>query len=210
MTCAPVSINNSGSSFTAWWKIGTGVFPIVLLCCANIFVSSSNILLQSGSRTSPSRKQLTYSSYSVLWTSELMLSLPGVAGRSGLRVPFCLGSVGLSGVVQASFPVGAGGIVPASFLVGAHRIIPASVLVGAGGAVSASFSEGVLVASSEPSSARSIKRPQTLLPSFSCSFPLVGDVGGGRIFLLSGDGGGTGISWSAGGSDGEIVHSRSA
>jgi len=152
-------------------------------------------------------------------SSELLLSLPAVAARSGFGVPFRLVSVGLSGVVPASFPVGAGGVVLASFS------------VGAGGTVPASFSVGVLVPSSDPPSARSIKSPRTLLSSFSFSFPLVDGVGGGGLLLLSGDGGGTdipwsaggipwsaggipwsvgSIPWSAGGTDGEMVRSRLA
>jgi len=111
VTCARASINNSGSSFTAGWMIGTALFPSFPPWCGNIFDSSSNILLQSGLRPSHPRKQLTYSSSSVLSSSKLLLLLPGVAGRSGFRVLFCLGSVGLSGVVPASFPVAAGGIV---------------------------------------------------------------------------------------------------
>jgi len=116
--------------------------------------------------------------------SELLPMLLGVAGRSGFGVPFCLESVGISGIV--------GWIVPASFWA------------------------GVLVPSSDSSLASSIKSAPTLLPSFPCSFPLVGGVGGESILLLSGDGGGnvllilgdgggTGISWSAGGTDGEMV-----
>jgi hypothetical protein len=92
----------------------------------NIFVSLANILLQSGLRPSHSRKQLTYSSSSVSSLSELLLSLPGVAGRSGFGVLFCLRSLGLSGVVPASFSVGAGGVVPASFWMGAGGVRPAS------------------------------------------------------------------------------------
>jgi len=199
---------------------GMALFPIVLSWCANIFISSSNILLQSGSRPSYSSQQLTYSSSSVPSLSCKLLLLPlGVAGRSGFGVPSCLGSVGFSGVVLVSFPVAAGGVVPASFLVGAGRVIPSSLLVGGGGIVAASLSAGVLVPSSHPPSARSMKSRPTLLPSLSFSFPLVDGVCSGSILLLLGDGGGMGIPWlagsipwaaggvpwSAGSADGEMV-----
>jgi len=104
--------------------------------------------------------------------------------------------------------VGAGGIGFASVLVGAGEIVPEFFLVGAGRVIPACFSVGVLVPSSDPSSARSMKNPPTLLPSFSLSFRLVGGVGSGSILLLSVDGGGMGISWSAGDTDGEMVRSR--
>jgi len=147
----------------------------------------------------------------------LLLSLPGVVGWSGFGVPFYLGWVGLSGVIPASFPVGVGVVVPASFLVGAGRILPASFLVVAGGTVPASCSVGVLVPSSDPFLARSIKSPPTLFSSFSFSFPSIDGVGGGSILLLSGGGGRTSIPWSvgsilwsAGGTDGVMVRSRLA
>jgi hypothetical protein len=84
------------------------LFPMFLSWCANIFVSLSNILLESRSRLSNSRKQLTYSSSSVSSLSELLLSLLGVVGRSGLGVPFSLGLVGCSGDVPAGMLVAAG------------------------------------------------------------------------------------------------------
>jgi hypothetical protein len=138
---------------------------------------------------------------------EQLLSQPGVAGRCGFAVPFCLESVGLCGVLQGSFPVGAGWTVPVSFSVGAGRTVPASSLVGtrgtvpasflvrgaltvpasssvgAGGTILASYSVAVLVTSSYPSSARFIKSPPMLLSSFFFSFPLVDAVRGGSIQL---------------------------
>jgi len=92
--------------------------------------------------------------------------------------------------------VRAGGIVSASFFIGLKGAVPASYLV------------GVLVPSTNPLSTRSIKNPPSLLSSCSFSFPLVGGVRCGSILLLSGDGGGMGISWAAGGADGEMVQSR--
>jgi len=106
--------------------------------------------------------------------------------------------VGTEGIIPASISVDAGGIVLASFSVGAGGIVPESFLV------------GVLVPSSNPSSARSIKIPLTLLSSFSYSFPLVDGIRSGSILLLSGDGGGTDIPWLAGSTDGEMVRSRLA
>jgi hypothetical protein len=70
------------------------------------------------------------------------------------------------------------------------------------------FKVAVLVSSSDPSSARSVKSPLMLLPSFSFSFPMLGGVGSGSILLLTGDGGGMGISGLAGSTDGEIVLSQ--
>jgi len=129
------SINNLGSSFTACWKMGTALLPIFSLWCANIFLSSFNILLQFWLRPSDSRKQLTYSSYSVSLLSELLLLLLGVAGWSDIGVQFCIGSVGCSGVILASFPVGAGGVVPTSVSVGAGGLVPACFWKGTGGMV---------------------------------------------------------------------------
>jgi len=48
----PSPCKHSGSSFTACWMIGTPLFPIFLSWCVNIFVLSSNILSQCGSRPS--------------------------------------------------------------------------------------------------------------------------------------------------------------
>jgi hypothetical protein len=93
-------------------------------------------------------------------------------------------------------------------LVGAGGIILVSFSVGAGGALEVSFAVGVLVPSSDPSLVRSIKSPPTLLLHFSISLTLARGVGGGSILLLSGDGGGMGISWSAGGTAGEMVWSQ--
>jgi len=229
--CAPASMNYSGFSFTACSKIDTPLGHIYLLWCANISIQLSNILLQSGSRPSHSRKQLTYSSFSVSSLSERLLPLQGTAGRLGFRVPFSLESVGLSGVIPATFLVGAGSVVPTSYSVGTGGVVPMSFLMvpgrvvlasvtvdagwiikasftgGAGGTIQASLSEGLLVPSSDPSSARSIKCSPTLLSSFACAFPLFGGVGGRSILLLSGDGGGMGISWLAGSTDGEMVRS---
>ena len=108
--------------------------------------------------------------------------------------------------------MGAGGIVPATSLAAAGGVIPVSLLAGAGGTVQASSSAGVLVPSSNPSLARSIKSPPMLLPSLS--FLLCGGVGGGSILLLSGDGGGMGMTWLeggvpwlSGGTDGEMIWS---
>jgi len=64
---------------------------------------------------------------------------------------------------------------------------------GAGRIISASFSLGVLIPSTDPSLARSIKSPLMLLSSFSFLFSLVGGVGGGSSLLILGDAGGTGI-----------------
>jgi len=215
--CAWPSMNNSGYSFTACWKIGTALFPNFLLSCANIFVLSSNILLQSESRPSHSRKHFTNHLSWVSSLLELLLVLPGVASRSGFGVPICIWSVGFAGDVLASFPVAAGGVEQVSFSVAAGRIVLASCSVdtgeivrpspsvGTGGSVPAYFSVGVLVPSSHPSSASSIKSPPTLLLFFFFSFALICGVGGESILLLSGDGGGTDISWSAGGANGEIV-----
>jgi len=137
-------MKHSGSSFTGCWKIGTAMFRTVLSWCANIFVSSSKILLHLGSRPTHSRKQLTYSSSLVSSSSVLRISLPGVAGLSGFGVLYCSGSVGFSGVIPASFQFPAGRIVPTSFSVGAGRIVPESVLLSIGGIVPASFMGGTV------------------------------------------------------------------
>jgi len=191
---APASINYSGSLFTAYCKIGMTLLPIVLSWCATIYISSSNILLQSGSRPSHCRKRLIYSSSLVLVSSDLVLSLLEVAGWSGFGAPCCIGLVGVSGVVQASFLVGAGRVIPGALCVGASRFVPAS------------FSAAVLVPSTDPSSARSIKCPSKLLPTLFFFFPLVNGVGSGSILLVLGDKDGShipllasGIPWSAGG-----------
>jgi len=103
VTRARASINNSRSFFTACWMIGTALFFMFFWWCANIFISSSSILLQWGYRPSDSRKQLRYSSSSVLsLLSELLRSMLWVAGRSGFVVPFCSESVGFSRAVPAS------------------------------------------------------------------------------------------------------------
>ena len=157
---------------------------------------------------------------------ELLLSLQGVVGWLGFGVPFCLGLVGLSGFMPASFPVGASGVVLAllvvgtggialgSFSVGAGVVILGSLCVDAGCTLLASFSVGVQVLSRDPSSVGSIKSPPTLLSSCYFLFPLVDGVGSRSILLLSGDGGGSdipwlvgSIPWLAGGSDGEMVQS---
>jgi hypothetical protein len=142
-----------------------------------------------------------------------------VAARSGLGVSFCLGSVGYSGVVPVSFPGGACwivlstlsvdacGIVPVSFSVGTGRIVPASFSVCACRVVPASVSVEVLVLSSVQLSARSITSCPMFLRYFSFSLPVDSGAGCGSILLLSGDGGGTGISWSAGSTDSEMVRS---
>jgi len=180
---AQACMNNSGCSFIACSKIDKALCPMCLSWCANIFVLSWNILLQSKSRPSHWKKQLTDSSFLVWSSSELLLLLLGMAGWVGFGVPFCLGSVHFSEVIPASLPVGADGVVLASFSAGADWILPVSFLLGAGGIILASFSVGVLVPSSDPSLARSIKNPPTLLPSFSISFHFNGGVGGGSILL---------------------------
>jgi len=158
--------------------------PIFLLYWANIIVSSSIILLQSGSRLSQSRNHLTSSSSSVS-SLELRLSLLGVAGLLGFLVPFCVGLVGfvqvipasllVGGIVPPSFSTVVGGLVQASFTVGAGGIVLASFSVSAGGIIPAAFSVGVLVAFSGPSSARSNKALQCYSTPFPFPFPwLVG------------------------------------
>lgn len=114
------------------------------------------------------------------------------------------------GIVSATFLVAAGGIVLASFLVGAGGIKPASFSLGAGMMVLSTVLVVVLVPSSDPSSARSIKMLLTLLPTISVSIPdyLVGRVGGGIMLPFSGDGGGMGIRWLEGGTDGEMIQSQ--
>lgn len=100
------------------------------------------------------------------------------------RIGLCPGLGGW--VVPVSVINGAGAIIQVSFLVGAGGIILVSFSVGAGGALKVSFAVRVLVPSSDPSSARSIKCPPMLLSSCSCSFHLSDGVGGGSILLLSG------------------------
>lgn len=121
--------------------------------------------------------------------------LLGVAGGSGFGLPFCFRLVGFWGLAPASFRVGAGRVVWACVSAGSGRIIHASVSVGTRGIEPVSLSAGVLVPSSGPTSARSIKCPPMLLSFFSFSFPLDDGVGGGSILLISADGGGTGILW---------------
>lgn len=182
--CVQTSIYTSRSSFTACWTMGIALLPILLSWCANVFVSSSNILLQSGSRLSHSRKQLTYSSSSVSSSAQHLLPL-GVAGQSRFGVPIFFGLLGFHEVIPASFSLGAAQIVPASFSVGFGGIVPASSSVGVGGIIPASFSAGVLVPSSDSPSARSIKSPPMLLLSVSSSSPVVkiGMLGNGSILL---------------------------
>jgi len=146
--CALASIHNLGSSFTPCWKMGRALLTIFLSWCANTFVSSTNMLLQSALRPTHSNKQVTYCSYLVL-LSELLLSMLGVVGRLGFAVPIRLGLVGFSEVIRASCSVGASGVVPASFSVGAGGMDPPSFSVGAGGIVLASFSGGVVLPSSD-------------------------------------------------------------
>ena len=85
--CVWVSINNSGSSFTTSWKMGTALLPRCILQCPECLTSPSNVLLQSGSRPNYSRKHLMFSSCLVLFKK--LLPLLGVAGYSGFGVPFC-------------------------------------------------------------------------------------------------------------------------
>jgi hypothetical protein len=90
VSCTWVSMNNSGYSFTDGWMIGTALFAIILLLCANIFILSSNIPLQSEWRRSHSWNQLTYYSSWVSSLSEQQLLLPGMASQSALGVTVCL------------------------------------------------------------------------------------------------------------------------
>ena len=86
-----------------------------------------------------------------------------MAGQSGFGEPWCDESVGFSGVVPASLPVEPGLFVLVSYLVGSGGIVLASFSVGTGKIILASFSVGVLVPSSYPSLARSIKIPTSSL-----------------------------------------------
>jgi len=103
--CAQLSLNDSGSLSTACCKICIVLFPIFLLWCANMFVSSSNILFQSGLRPSHCSKLLMYSFSTVLSSSSMRSSLPWVTSQSGSGVPFCFRSAAFPGVVEASFRV---------------------------------------------------------------------------------------------------------
>ena len=80
---AQACMNNSGCSFIACSKIDKALCPMCLSWCANIFVLSWNILLQSKSRPSHWKKQLTDSSFLVWSSSELLLLLLGMAGWVG-------------------------------------------------------------------------------------------------------------------------------
>jgi len=186
-------------------------FPIVLSWCAIIFVSSSNMLLESGSRPTHCRKQYTYYRSSVFSASERLLSLLGVADWTGFGMPFGLGSVhiywvvpdsfleGGGGVVPASSAVGAGGVVPSPFPDGAGAIVPVTVTLGPGGIVLASSLVELLVSTSYPHLARSKNSPSTLHPSVFLPFPLVDVIGVGTIWRVLGNIGGPGIQWLAGG-----------
>jgi hypothetical protein len=101
--------------------------------CANIFVSSSNIVAQSQSMSSNSWMKLTHPSALVTFTLDLLHLLLGVTGWLGFGVPSYSQSVVISGVVLSSFPGAAGGVVQATVSVGAGRIVQASFVVGAGG-----------------------------------------------------------------------------
>jgi len=206
--CTWASINNLGSLFTAWLRTGIASFRIDLLWCAHILVSLSNILLQLWLRLCHWRKQLMkYSSKVSSKLSELMFSLLGVVGQSGVGVRSYIGSVGYSGVILATFLMGAGSMVPATFSVGVSRRVLESFSVGIGEIVAVSFSMGVLVPSWDSFPARSISCPPALLPFFSIFFYLIGGVGSGSIMLISEDGGGIDISWFGGCSDGGMVWS---
>jgi len=84
-------------------------------------------------------------------------------------------------------------------LVNIGGIVWAFVLVGVSGIVLGSFSVGVLVSSSDPHSARSIKCPPTVLPSLSYSFPCDDGVRGGSILLVLAEVSGMDMKCSAGG-----------
>jgi len=109
--CAWASMNISRYWFTAWWKIDTAVSPIFLLYCANIVISSTNHLLQSGSKPTHCRKQCTYSSSSMLFSSEQLLLLPGVASWPGFGVLCWLGSVGCTGHFHGWIWLGCTGLI---------------------------------------------------------------------------------------------------
>ena len=80
-------------------------------------------------------------------------------------------------------------------------------MVGAGRIAQATMLKGGLVAFSDTHSPRFIQTPSTFLPSISCPIPgsLAGRVSAGSMVLQSGDGGGTGIQWSAGGTNCEMT-----
>jgi len=87
---------------------------------------------------------------------------------------------------------------------------PASVLAGVGQILQASFLGGVLLSSPVPSSARSNKSSPKVMPcvQFSSAMLLLGEVGGGSIFLILWNGGGNNMPWLAGGSHSEKVQSQ--
>jgi len=115
-------IYNSGCSFTACWKMGMAMVPIVVLGCANIFTSSLKILLQSWSWLIHSRQFIMCSRCLVLLSAQL-LQLLGVAGRMGCCVHICLRSGGFSGAVLASVSVEVGTIILPTIFVRVGGII---------------------------------------------------------------------------------------
>jgi len=125
MICAWAFIFNSGSSLTAYKMMHTTLHPIVLSCCANIFISFSNMLLQFQPSPSQTRKKFIVLPYS-LCASEWPHCLLEVAGRSGVWVLFFSGFVGTARVTAASFLPEVGRIVPDCFSMGASGIIVAS------------------------------------------------------------------------------------
>jgi len=94
----------------------------------------------------------------------------------------------------------------------AGTIIPAIFSLAVGEIVQASFSAGVLVPSSDPFLARSIKSRPMLLSCYSVAFEflLVDRVGAGSIRLFLVDKGDMAVPWMAGSTDGEMVQSRLA
>jgi len=133
-------------------------------------------------------------SSSFLSLLELLLLLLVGAVRIEFEVPFCLGCVGFSDGI------------PASFLVGVGVFVMAPDSVGVGGIVEVAFSAESMDPCTDPSSAISIKHPPMIRTFFllSISIPLVCGVRSGSILLLLVDEGGMGISWSVGNTENEM------
>ena len=143
-------MNNSGFSSTACCTMGIALLLSFLLWGVNIFLMSSKIQRLFRSSLSNYREQHTVFILSVvIGTATWLLAL---VGWPGIRVPWCLGSVVLSGVilslwllgaiVLATVSTGVGGIVQASGFLSTGRIVQASFQVGAGEIIPAAFLAG--------------------------------------------------------------------
>jgi len=95
---APIVVNISESSFATIWKIDKPWFHIILTTYFNIVIFLLNVHLGSSSRLSKFRLQCTYSSCPVSLLELLSLFI-AVTCLYGLWIPFCLWSVGVSGMI---------------------------------------------------------------------------------------------------------------